>query len=239
MRKILLLIIIFTCFIKSTYASTSDTLVKKNTDLRNAKKHFDNLDAKIALKQAFNSKGKFKSFKSFTQANIKTDSLKKTLEELFNNENLKFVEKIIGTELVELPIGLKGHTTDDFQAEIVIVKAKVNDKFLELTAFARLQTQFNNVKLYFAAEGLKLSHEGGVIGNWKLHLIGKTSLPQLGGKMLMTIIGSEIDKPTGGFVENSFIEFDCDGFKSFTFKSDIRLSRSLVIPVDAEGKRIE
>ena len=55
----------------------------------------------------------------------------------------------------------------------------------------------------------------------------------------MTIIGSEIDKPTGGFVENSFIEFDCDGFKSFTFKSDIRISRSLVIPVDAEGKRIE
>ena len=130
MRKILLFIIIFTCFIKSTYAASSDTLVKKNTDLRNAKKHFDNLDAKIALKQAFNSKGKFKSFKSFTQANIKTDSLKKTLEELFNNENLKFVE-------------------------------------------------------------------------------------------------------------NSFIEFDCDGFKSFTFKSDIRLARSLVIPVDVEGKRIE
>ena len=67
MRKILLLIIVFTCFIKSTYASTSDTLVKKNTNLRNAKKHFDNLDAKIALKQAFNSKGKFKSFKSFTK----------------------------------------------------------------------------------------------------------------------------------------------------------------------------
>ena len=67
MRKILLLIIVFTCFIKSTYASPGDTLVKKNTDLRNAKKHFDNLDAKIALKQAFNSKGKFKSFKSFTK----------------------------------------------------------------------------------------------------------------------------------------------------------------------------
>ena len=77
MKKNSLFIILLTSLLQFTYAASSDTLVKKNTDLRNAKKHFDNLDAKIALKQAFNSKGKFKSFKSFTQANIKTDSLKK------------------------------------------------------------------------------------------------------------------------------------------------------------------
>ena len=67
MKKNLPFIILLIGFLQFTYASTSDTLVKKNTNLRNAKKHFDNLDAKIALKQAFNSKGKFKSFKSFTK----------------------------------------------------------------------------------------------------------------------------------------------------------------------------
>jgi hypothetical protein len=238
MRKILLLIVLST-FIQTTYAAYNDTLVKKNTKFENAKRQFATIDAKIALKDALNAKGKRTSFKSFSEASTKTDSLKNTLNDLFTNENLKFVEKISGYALVELPVGLKGHTKDGFQAELVIVKAKVTEQYLELTAFARLQTQFNGVHLYFAAEGLKLSHDGGVIGDWKLHLLGKTSLPQFGGKMLFTIIGSDIDKPTGGFTENSFIEFDCDGFKSFAFKSDIRLARSIVIPVGADGKRIE
>ena len=86
MKKNLPFIILLIGFLQFTYATTSDTLVKKNTDLRNAKKHFDNLDAKIALKQAFNSKGKFKSFKSFTQANIKTDLLKNIRMAIYNQK---------------------------------------------------------------------------------------------------------------------------------------------------------
>lgn len=237
MKKLLLLIISI-IFIQNSFGSLNDTLIKKNLELKNAKRHFENLDTKIALKQTLQLKGKTTNFKSFSNANIATDSIKNTLEELFTNENLKFVEQITGFELVELPVGLKGHTNDGFEAELVIVKAKVTAQYFELTAFARLQTQHNGVKLYFAADKLKLSHSGGVIGDWKLHLLGSTSLPQFGGKMLFTIIGGDIDRPSGEFIDKSFIEFDCNGFKSFSFKSDIRLARALVIPVGVDGKRI-
>ena len=224
----------------SANISFSDTLVNHLSKIKQNKKSFSEIDAKIAFKEVLNSRKNTISLKNAPQFfSPKTDSLKKTIERIFTKQNLKFIENISGNTLVELPVGLKGHTTDGFEAEIVIVKAKVTESYLELTAFARLQTQFNGIKLYFAADGLKLSHEGGVIDSWKLHLIGSQSLPQLGNKMLLTFTGSEIVKATGGFVENSYIEFDCNGFKSFSFKSDIRLARSIVIPIGADGKKVE
>ncbi len=167
------------------------------------------------------------------------DSLKNNVKEIFSDKNLKFVEKIIGRELVELPIGLKGHTNDNFAAELAIVSANITPQYIELKAFARIETQINGLSLYFAADNLKLSHEGGVIGSWKLYLLGNETMPQLGSKMMLSIIGGDIEKSSGDIKSDSFIEFDCDGFKSFSFKADIRLSRSIVVPVNGEGKRIE
>lgn len=121
---------------------------------------------------------------------------------------------------------------------MAIVKAKVTPSYLELTAFAQLETKYPGVYLYFAADKLKLSHGGGVIGEWKLYLLGNQTLPQFGGKMLLSIIGGDFNKETGDVNSKSFVEFDCDGFKSFSFDMDVRLARSLVVPVDNKGERI-
>ena len=67
MKKNLLFIILFIGFLQYAYTSSSETLVKIITYLRNPEKHFDNLDPKIALKQRFNTKDKFKSLKRLKQ----------------------------------------------------------------------------------------------------------------------------------------------------------------------------
>ena len=236
----IVLTFLFCSFLATANAINKDSLTNKTVKVNQSKRSFSEIDAKIAFKQAFDSKKESISLRNAPQFfSTNTDTLKKKIEKIFTKQNLRFVEIISGNALVELPVGLKGHTSDGFQAEIVIVKAKITDQYLELTAFARLQTQHDGIKLYFAADGLKLSREGGVIGSWKLHLIGSQTIPQLGNKMLLTFTGSEIVQNNGSFVENSYIEFDCDGFKSFSFVADIRLARSIVIPVGADGKRIE
>lgn len=213
---------------------SSDSLISKK--IKSSSK-FSQLEAKISFKKAFNiAENTYLEPNSITS--YESDSLQAFAKKLFTKDNLKFVEKISGLKEVQLPIGLSGHTNDAFQAQLAIVKAKVTPAYLELTAFARLETKYPGVYLYFVADKLKLSHEGGVIGQWKLYLLGNQTLPQFGGKMLLSIIGGDFDKVTGDVKSKSYIEFDCDGFKSFSFDMDIRLARSLAIPVDNAGERI-
>ncbi|APT21580.1 hypothetical protein BU993_02355 [Flavobacterium columnare] len=250
-----------TVFILVTFTSLfsySNVVLKTRDTLRTVNKtsNFSRLDTKIAFKEVFSSNKDLeritpfftgtdnvlpeyiKQFFGVEKRVIKDDFLDK-LSKIFNEKTLKYVQNISKEELVQLPIGLKGQTNDGFKAEMVIVKAKVTPEYLELTAFARLETQFLNTHLYFAAEDLKLSHSGGIIGDWKLHSLGNTSLPQLGSKVLLTILGGDIDRKEGSIKGDSYIEFDCNGFKALSFKLDVRLSRSLVVPIDTEGKRKE
>ncbi|OWP75481.1 hypothetical protein [Flavobacterium oreochromis] len=252
-------ILLFLTFLIS-FSIFSNTKNIYNDTLRTEpviKTRFSKLDAQIAFNEAFNKSDKvsfiqpihddiekyrtsnWNQLLSSVLNSSKQEKFTDKLKKLFNSKNLKYLENLTKSELVKLPVGLKGFTNDGFKAEMVIVNAKVTSEYLELTAFARLETQFLDTHLYFAAEGLKLSHDGGVIGDWKLYSLGNTTLPQLGNKALLTVIGGDLEKKDGSIKGDSYIQFDCNGFKSFSFKIDIRLARSIVVPVDDSGKRIE
>ncbi|MFK7049167.1 hypothetical protein FLACOL_00880 [Flavobacterium columnare] len=251
MRFKIAVLILFT----SLLSYSNVTLIEKDTlKISKIASNFSKLDSKIAIQQILESSVQRqwispffskldKNTPEYIKQFFKTDqfaSEDKFLDKigkLFNDKNLKYVQNISKEELIKLPIGLKGLTNDGFKAEMVIVNAKVTAEYLQLTAFARLETQFLNTHLYFAAEDLKLSHDGGIIGDWKLYSLGNTTLPQLGSKALLTILGGDIERKNGAIKGDSYIEFDCNGFKSMSFKLDIRLARSIIVPVDANGKR--
>jgi hypothetical protein len=256
LRKLLFLLLLLLQNIAfANFPPTDSLLVKpKGNATIKLNTKFSKIDAALAFKKVFDSKKNLNWIKPFSSpscgknkdsikglindAQVAYDSLKTKLKKIFTSENLKYVEQLTGNELVQLPIGISGHTNDGFKAEMVIVNAKILPQYIELTAFARIETQFQNIHLYFAADKLKLSHDGGVIGDWKLYLLGNETLPQIGNKILMTILGGDIKKADGSINGGSYVEFDCNGFKSFKFKSDIRLARSLVVPVNAAGVRI-
>ena len=256
LRKLLFLLLLLLQNLAFANFSPIDSLLVKPKVNSNIKLNtkFSKIDATIAFKKVFDSKKNLNWIKPFSSpscgkdkdsikglindAQVAYDSLKTKLKKIFTSENLKYVEKLTGNELVQLPIGISGHTTDGFKADMVIVNAKILPQYIELTAFARIETQFQGIYLYFAADKLKLSHDGGVIGDWKLYLLGNETLPQIGNKILMTILGGDIQKSDGSINGGSYVEFDCNGFKSFKFKSDVRIARSLVVPVDAAGQRV-
>lgn len=258
MKKIITLS--FLLFFNLTF-SNNDTInifSKEKIKRSSTKNKFHNIDSKILINEVFNTDGQTVALRPFLNNSSKLikqnfvssyfklntsstqgDVMEK-VKKLFN-ENIPYIDKIIGTELIQLPIGLQGSTTDNLSAKLVIVKAKVTPQYIELMAFAELKTP--SMAIYFAAENLKLSHQGGVIGDWKLQLLANCSIPQIGNKFLLSVTGGTLDKesgnivaPSGSIQQPSYIEFDCDGFKSFQFNVDIRLARSLAHPIGSDGK---
>ena len=242
------------------FSTNTDSLEKKKEKTTNVSKKnkFSKSDSKIVFDEVFNSNNNVTSIQpffnnpnqvveqSFVKDFFKLDGVVteegvlEKVKKLFMDD-IPYVDKIIGTELIQLPIGLQGTTTDNTSAKLIIVKAKVTPQYLELMAFAELKTP--SMAVYFAAENLKLSNDGGVIGEWKLQLLANCSIPQIGNKFLLSITGGSLDKASGEITQaagttqqTSYIEFDCNGFKSFQFNVDIRLARSLAQPIGSDGK---
>ena len=255
-----LYLFILLCFTSLCFSNNdSIPLSKKGKITKIVKKSkFSKSDSKIVLDEVFNSNNNVASIQpffnnpnqvveqSFVKDYFKLDGVVteggvlEKVKALFNSK-VQYVDKIIGTELIQLPIGLQGATSDgNNSAKLVIVKAKVTPQYIELMAFAELKTP--SMAVYFAAENLKLSNDGGVIGEWKLQLLANCSIPQIGNKFLLSITGGSLDKETGEIKQapnttqqTSYIEFDCNGFKNFQFNVDIRLARSLAVPIGSDG----
>lgn len=178
--------------------------------------------------------------------NPKVDTLINKAKRAFDaiKELQNFAEVITGKELLELPVGLsKKDSTSGNRVELAITQVKFLPKYAEFNAWARLiipvksQDGKPTSELYFGAEGIKLSHDGAIIGDMKLVLLGDQAIPINGDNWLLTLKG-DIDLKTGTFGEKSFVEFDCSGLKSIGLEGDLRVSRNVLLPIDEEGNYI-
>lgn len=148
-----------------------------------------------------------------------------------------FVNQLKVDGLYELPIGLKkiiGSTT----VTIAISQVKFNAGHAELTAFAKLEIPQEPYELLFGLEGIKLTYQGGIVGDAKLVLLGDVPIRFNGGSSALILKGSA-DIKTAVPTSNTYLSFDCEGFKEIGLAADIEFPRSMLIPVDAQGKRDE
>ena len=154
---------------------------------------FKSLDEKLLENNNFNvslsnSKPEFTS--EFITANFvanpKADSLvaqaSKAFEELKKLGN--FVDIITGKELLELPVGLrkKIDSTSGNTVELAIVQVQFTPQYAEFKAWAKLTIPEKdknggpNRELYFGAEGIKMSHDGALLGDMRLVLLGNQAI---------------------------------------------------------------
>ncbi|QLE00387.1 hypothetical protein HX109_01990 [Galbibacter sp. BG1] len=149
------------------------------------------------------------------------------------------VDIISGDKLLELPVGLGGKTdsTSGNAVELAITQVQFHPQYAEFNAWAKLTIPQKEKELYFGAQGIKLSHDGAIIGDMRLVLLGDVPIPINGDNWLLTLKGG-VDLKSGSFGEKSFVEFDCSGLKEISLEGNFRVSRKILLPIDKQGNYV-
>ncbi|WP_075341848.1 hypothetical protein [Tenacibaculum agarivorans] len=154
-------------------------------------------------------------------------------------EHESWVDTFSNEDIQELPVGVK-YTKGNIQYAIGITHANIYKNYTELTVFARVrlpQTNQNGipVELFFGANNVKLSHQGGIIGDANLVLLGDMHIPLNSGKWMLTLNGG-FDYKSGKTENKTYVTITCDGIKELAIEGEVEFSRSLILPVERDGK---
>jgi len=163
------------------------------------------------------------------------------------DELKRYVDYLAPSDLNKLPIGFKkkiGETT----VKIAVSNAVFTSRYAELTVYAKIdipqRTTYNNStgaseskSIFFGVSGLKLSKDGGIIGEGKLVLLGDYTIPINGDNASITLKGG-FDKVSGGFSGRTYLSMDCNGFKEMGLEAEVAFPRSLLVPVSPSGQEL-
>lgn len=164
--------------------------------------------------------------------------LAKASFERIENKNT-WVNSFSNEDIQELPVGVK-HVRENIEYAIGITEARFTKDYTELTVFARIklpQTNENGypIELFFGANNVKLSHQGGIIGDANLVLLGDLNIPFNANKWMLTLEGG-FDYRTGNVLNKTYVTINCDGVKELGIQGLVEISRELVLPLDQNGK---
>ncbi|OXA76109.1 hypothetical protein [Flavobacterium frigidimaris] len=156
----------------------------------------------------------------------------------------RWVDKFSNQDLVELPVGIR-NTVNNVQYSIGITKAVFSPEYTTLTVFCRVDIPQKDTKngqpmqLFFGADNVKLSHQGGIIGEAKLVLLGNVDIPFSDNKWQLSLYGG-FDMATGNVNDDlTYVKIDCDGFKEMRVSGAVEFSRDLILPIDQKTKTVD
>lgn len=187
----------------------------------------------------------------FSFSNIKTefpvsnDVLKDRREAIAVMEEIaldsKWIASLSTQDIVTLPIGIK-HYINEVEYAIGIAKATIYKDYSVLTVFARVRLpQVNEkgepIELFFGADNVKLSREGGIFGDANLVLLGDVQIPFNAGNWLLELKGG-FDYRTGLTQNLSYVSMDCSGVREMGLSANVQFSRNLILPVTLDGEAL-
>lgn len=126
---------------------------------------------------------------------------------------------------LQLPVGLASKDGDPNYA-VIITEIKGDSRGPVLEAYFLFELPQTGDKIAFRGKNIKFSHDGALIGTGRMELIGSYPI-KLNDKTLLTVLGRG----------NTFVEFDCNGFKGMGIEGEVQFSRDLIIPEDEAGKQ--
>ncbi|WP_108869785.1 hypothetical protein [Aquimarina aquimarini] len=143
-------------------------------------------------------------------------------------ETQNYVDLLSDDSLQELPVAIKPKEISNVKYTVGIAKAVFKPAYTELTAFLKVETARGTLVL--GESNIKLSHEGGIIGDAKLNLISQFTFNINSGKVIVTLNGSFNESGT-------YATIDCSGFKELGIDANVEFSNELLHPVDQNGKK--
>jgi len=234
--------------VASVAARKETTSVKKSTSstTRTFKsRSFEDLDTQISknYKHLFHT-----AAPEFTEANLwaltaqvqdSTVSIEEHLakaETTFQalDESGNWIETLEPSDLVELPVGIR-KTIGNVQYMVGISGATFTPEYTELTAFVRIilpqeGADGQQKQLFFGANDVRLSHEGGLEGDTNLVLLGDFPIAISGGRGAIILKGG-MDMESGDVTNKTYVTIDCDGFKELGVQADVQFARSMIVPL--------
>ena len=150
-----------------------------------------------------------------------------------------WVDSFTNEDIQELPVGVK-HIRENIEYAIGITKATFTKDYTELTVFARVKLPQSNssgypIELFFGANNVKLSHQGGIIGDANLVLLGDLHIPFNAGKWMLTLKGG-FNYKTGKVKNLTYVTINCSGVKELGIQGEVEFSRDLILPVESNGE---
>ncbi|WP_103068654.1 hypothetical protein [Aquimarina sediminis] len=250
--KLLLLLWCVGLYSFNLFAGEKDSLsIKKNNPIEEEQKiskfvHLPELDKKFPVHNLINKI----ALPEFTFDNIKNEfpapvasvndarsEAKAGFREI--DSTGRWVSSFSNEDIQVLPVGIK-HKLNEVEYQLGFTKARFTKEFTELTVFVKIilpqsDEQGLPIELFFGANNVKLSHQGGIIGEANLVLLGDIFIPFNGGNWLLILKGG-FDYRTGDTLNRTFVTIDCDGVKEMGIEGEVQFSRNMILPVDGIGQ---
>ncbi len=152
-----------------------------------------------------------------------------------------WVDSFSNEDIQTLPLGMK-YTQDEggTDIEIGLMSAVVSTQYISFTAFMRLTLEQTDdtgerIQLFFGANDLKISHQGGIVGDANLVLMGDVNVPFDNGSWLISFKGG-FNYATGVTDAITYANIDCDGLNEIGVTAEVQFSRDKVLPASLDGK---
>jgi hypothetical protein len=164
-----------------------------------------------------------------------TDELRKKAASVFQEieTSNNYIDYLNPSNLNKLPFGLI-KKAGNMEVVIGVSSVVFTSRYAALTVFARLTVPQWSKPLYFGVSGIKLSHDGGIIGDANIVLLGDFAIPFSGGNGTLILKGG-INMETGQGLNRTYVTIDCNGFKELGLAADVKFPKSLLTPVDGNG----
>ncbi|MCD9017603.1 hypothetical protein [Parachryseolinea silvisoli] len=134
----------------------------------------------------------------------------------------RFIESLDALSEIELPVGVvKSGGPVDYS--ILIDRMTFTTQGAIMDVYVSLALPQSGDRIAFHGK-VPLSKEGGIAGNAKVFLVGDHIL-KFGSSAQLTIKGSK----------NTYVEFDCGGFKGVSIEALVQFSRDLIVPENDKG----
>lgn len=169
-----------------------------------------------------------RSVQSIEELKAKARSVLKEVEGLNS-----FIDFLDPEHITKLPIGIKKKFGTS-EITIAVSSAVFSKDYASLTVFVRIKIPQAPHELLLGLSDLKLSYNGGIIGDARLVLLGNVTIP-INGDNAALILKGGMSMETGQADAKTYVTIDCKGFKELMLNADIQFSRNIIVPSDASG----
>lgn len=140
----------------------------------------------------------------------------------------KLVDKFLGTELVELPVGIR-KTIGANTYTVMIARIHILPDRNVLEVYCVIETSDGRT-IIFGSDDIEYSPDGGIVGDAVLGLFSDFPFTKESSKI--GVVLKKFVRMQDGNHSGCYVRIDCDGFVEMRVDADLLLSRDWIIPVN-------